>query len=241
MSIWKWNVFDVLTSRTYPTVNYLGLLYTTGGSPYCLPNKVNHGPRIQWKVRHPAFFFVAHMRRYSTSRLVKRDMFPDTMADVRAALPLPYRAIPCSQMFSVIDPNVIETYRGCLWLLRCVVTDLFLPFRWWHFNPSNKKSLKGCVQKLFEHFFVDQPTWMVHIYGKLVGNIYQSHGSTLTPSTACCFYDHWTTQYQGLCRWCLDGGACFFGSILVGDLKKIPIPFFVGWEDLFTVLKRNDL
>lgn len=156
-------------------------------------------------------------------------------------LPLPFRAIPCSQLFSVIDPNVIETYRGCLWLLRCVVTDLFLPFRWWHFNPSNKKSLKGCVQKLFEHFFVDQPTWMVHIYGKLVGNIYQSHGSTLTPSTACCFYDHWTTQYQGLCRWCLDGGACFFGSILVGDLKKIPIPFFVGWEDLFTVLKRNDL
>ena len=77
----------------------------------------------------PRFFFVAHMRRYSTSRLVKRDMFPDTMADVRAALPLPYRAIPCSQMFSVIDQNVIGTYRGCLWSLRCVVTDVFLPFR----------------------------------------------------------------------------------------------------------------
>jgi len=160
------------------------------------------------------------------------------MADVRAALPLPYRAIPCSQMFSVIDPK-------CYWDIprmslvvamccnRCVSAISLMTLQ-----PFQQEVSERMYEKMFEqHLLINLITWMVHTYGKLVGKIYQSHGSTLTPSTVCCFHDHCTTQYQGLRRWCLDGGAVFFCSILVGHLKKIPIPFF-GRMGRFIYLKE---
>ena len=136
MSICKWNVwcfhFSDIPNRQLPgsLIHHrrvtLLLTFAKRSESWTQDSMESKGPR----------FFVAHMRRYSTPRHVPSFNGSCTCCP-KHTLPLSLtKQIPCSQMLSLIDPNVIQTYRGFLWLLRIPSAIYLLVTSWICCNRS---------------------------------------------------------------------------------------------------------